>query len=452
MEPRRIQIAYTFPDEVNYVIRRLERAGKEAYVVGGAVRDILIGKVPEDYDVTTEALPDEVTEIFGSGNCHPTGISHGTVTVVVNGVPIEVTTFRIDGMYEDGRHPNDVRFTRSLEEDVKRRDFTFNALAMKTDGTVIDYCGGIEDLRSRCLRTVGDPSKRFGEDALRILRALRFSAEHGFSIEDEAKEEIFRRKEDLLSLSVERIWKEFSRLLVGEFCVPILREYFEVFSAILPEIAPMKGFLQHNPHHLYDVWEHTLVAVSHAPATVILRMTMLLHDAGKPQCFTMDENGVGHFYGHQKVSAEMAEAVLQRWKVDTKTKETVVLLIRDHDASLEPSLRIVRRRLARYGEEELRMLLEVKRADISAHSEMSAYRLPEIDRFEELLDQVIEEKMCCSYSTMAINGRDLIGLGMKPGEELGVVKKRLLEEIMDGRIPNEKEALLARAEELKNEM
>ena len=449
MDAQKIRIPYAFPDEVAEVIGRLENSGKEAYVVGGAVRDILLGKTPDDYDVTTSATPDEVTEVFGKENCHPTGIAHGTVTVVVNGLPIEVTTFRIDGEYADSRHPEEVQFTRSLEEDVKRRDFTFNALAMKIDGTVLDFCGGIEDLRNKCLRTVGDPAKRFGEDALRILRALRFAAERGFFIEKETSDEIFRRKEDLCRLSVERVWKEFSRLICGAYCVPILREYFDVFTAILPDIAPMKGFLQHNPHHIYDVWEHTLVAVAHAPATPVLRMTMLLHDAGKPQSFSMDDNGVGHFYGHQKVSAEMADAILQRWKVDTKTRETVVLLIRDHDTTLEPSLRIVRRRLARYGEDVLRMLLDVKRADISAHSGKSAYRLAEIDEFEKLLDQVIEEKLCCSYNTMAISGKDLIEMGIQPGVRIGKIKKQLLEEVMDGRIPNEKEALLARAEELK---
>ena len=447
-----IRISYELPSEVSDVIARLEEDGKEAYVVGGAVRDILLQKKPDDYDVATSATPEEVTEIFGQKNCHPTGIAHGTVTVVMNGVPVEVTTFRIDGDYEDGRHPNDVCFTRSLEEDVKRRDFTINALAMKRDGTILDFCGGIEDLRNGCLRTVGEPARRFGEDALRILRALRFASERGFTIERETSDEIFRRKGDLCSLSVERIWKEFSRLILGDHCVPILREYFEIFAGILPEIVPMKGFLQHNPHHIYDVWEHTLVAVEHVPATTVLRMTMLFHDVGKPACFTMDDAGIGHFYGHQKVSADMADTILQRWKVDTKTRETIVLLIREHDAALEPSLRIVRRRLLRYGEEILRMLLEVKRADISAHSQKSAYRIQEIAAFETILDQVIEEKLCCSYSTMAINGKDLINLGIEPGVRIGNVKKKLLEEVMDGRIPNEKDALLARAAELKNEM
>ncbi|MBR5975394.1 MAG: HD domain-containing protein [Clostridiales bacterium] len=452
MKASTTRISYALPEEVAEVISRLEEDGKEAYVVGGAVRDILMGKKPDDYDVTTSATPHEVAALFGQENCHPTGIAHGTVTVVINGMPVEVTTFRIDGDYEDGRHPNEVHFTRSLEEDVKRRDFTINALAMRLDGTVLDYCGGIEDIRNKCLRTVGEPSRRFREDALRILRALRFASERGFSIEKETSEEIFRRKNDLCSLSVERIWKEFSRLMLGSHCVPILREYFDVVDAILPEIVPMRGFLQHNPHHIYDVWEHTLVSIEHIPATPVLRMTMLLHDIGKPECFVMDDSGIGHFYGHQKVSADIADAILRRWKVDTKTRETIVLLIREHDAVLEPSLRIVRRRLLRYGEEVLRMLLEVKKADISAHSEKSAYRLPEISAFETILDQVVEEKMCCSYSAMAINGNDLMRMGIEPGIRIGQLKKQLLEEVVDGRIPNEREALLKRALELKEEM
>ncbi|MBO4474646.1 MAG: HD domain-containing protein [Clostridiales bacterium] len=452
MKASTTRISYALPEEVAEVISRLEEDGKEAYVVGGAVRDILMGKKPDDYDVTTSATPHEVSALFGQENCHPTGIVHGTVTVVINGMPVEVTTFRIDGDYEDGRHPNEVHFTRSLEEDVKRRDFTINALAMRLDGTVLDYCGGIEDIRNKCLRTVGEPSRRFREDALRILRALRFASERGFAIEKETSEEIFRRKNDLCSLSVERIWKEFSRLMLGSHCVPILREYFGVVAAILPEIVPMRGFLQHNPHHIYDVWEHTLVSIEHIPATPVLRMTMLLHDIGKPECFVMDDSGIGHFYGHQKVSADIADSILRRWKVDTKTRETIVLLIREHDAVLEPSLRIVRRRLLRYGEEVLRMLLEVKKADISAHSEKSAYRLPEISAFETILDQVVEEKMCCSYSAMAINGKDLMRMGIEPGIRIGQLKKQLLEEVVDGRIPNEREALLKRALELKEEM
>ena len=452
MDAREMKVHHRLPDPVASLLSRLSENGFEAYVVGGAVRDILLSETPLDYDVATSATPSEVMEVFGPEKCHPTGISHGTVTVVMGKEPVEVTTFRVDGEYADARHPDKAQYTRSLEEDVKRRDFTMNALAMRSDGTVIDYVGGIDDLHDRLLRTVGVPKERFEEDALRILRALRFSAEHGFRIEEETSREIFLQKDLLRLLSVERIWKEFSRTICGLYCAPILRKYFDVFSVFLPEIVPMRGFEQHNPHHIYDVWEHTLVAMMHTPPELVLRTAVMFHDVGKPPCYEMGEDGIGHFRGHPKVSAAMADEILKRLKVDTCTREMVVSLIRTHDVPLEPSFKSVRRRLAQYGEEKVRYLLKVKRADIAAHSSKSAYRLPELTEFEKLLDQVISEKQCCSYSAMAINGKDLIAMGMTPGTAIGKVKKQLLNEIIDGILPNEKEALKARAAALWKEV
>ena len=440
------KVGYTLPDPLKRVLKRIEEHGFEAYVVGGAVRDILLSKTPDDFDVTTSATPEELLEIFGESNWHPTGIRHGTVTIVEDGFPVEITTFRVDGDYTDSRHPDEVRFTRSLKEDVMRRDFTINAMALGEDGRIIDYCDGIADLYAGKIRTVGDPKKRFEEDALRILRGLRFSAELGFSIEEETSKEILRQKEALCHLSVERIWKEFSRLLCGAYCVPVLRKYFDVFTVFIPEIRPMKGFEQHNPHHIYDVWEHTLVSILSIRPELILRLTMLLHDIGKPACFEMDDEGVGHFRGHMKISAEMADVILHRLKVDTQTRETTILLIKAHDVAMMPvTLRMVRRRLAQYGEENLRRLLDVKRADTLAHSSQSAYRLKELQNFENLLDQAIQEKMCFSYADLEITGKDLIGLGIPAGPVIGKVKKQLLDEVIDGNLKNEKEALNARA-------
>lgn len=447
----RTKVDYALPQPVAALLSRLQENGYEAYVVGGAVRDILLAKAPGDYDVATSALPAEVISVFGEKHCHPTGLSHGTVTVISEGTPVEVTTFRVDGDYADSRHPENVSFSRSLEEDVKRRDFTINAMALSADGSLLDYYGGMEDLKNRILRTVGDPKARFSEDALRILRALRFAAELGFVIEEKTSAEIFRQKESLLSLSAERIWKEFSRLICGSFCAPILRKYFDVFAVIIPEIAPMKGFEQHNPHHVFDVWEHTLAAMTYIPPTPVLRMAILLHDIGKPSCFEIGEDGVGHFRGHPKVSAAMAEEILSRLKVDTETRETVVLLVKAHDVPLDPVLKNVRRRLAQYGEERVRLLLEVKRADISAHSLKSAYRLAELSRFEVLLNKAIEEQLCFSFASMEVNGKDLIGIGIPAGTRLGSIKKQLLNEIIDGVLPNEKTALLQRAQDIWNE-
>ena len=451
MSSEKIHVDHKLPKAIESLLVRLRDGGFEAYVVGGAVRDILIGREPDDYDVTTSAEPREVIQVFGEKFCHPTGISHGTVTVISEGVPVEVTTFRVDGDYLDFRHPEEVRFTRSLEEDIKRRDFTINALALSPDGTVIDFCGGIKDLERRLLRTVGDPKERFTEDALRILRGLRFASEHGFRIEEETSREMISLKDSLSALSVERIWKEFSRLICGTYCAPVLRRYFDIFTVFLPEIAPMRGFEQHNPHHIFDVWEHTLAAMTYVPPTVVLRTAILFHDIGKPSCFEIGQDGIGHFRGHPKVSAAIADTILTRLKVDTDTRETVILLVKAHDVPLDPLMKNVRRRLAQYGEERVRLLLEVKRADISAHSMKSAYRLSELSSFEVLLDQAIREQQCFSFSSMNVNGKDLIELGIPAGVRIGSIKKQLLNEIIDGNLENEKTALLQRAQAIWKE-
>ncbi len=444
------RIDQSLPHQVEKLLTTIEAKGYEAYVVGGAVRDLLLGDSPDDYDVTTSATPEEVLTIFGERACHLTGIAHGTITVVIDHYPIEVTTFRVETTYSDARHPDQVQFTRSLKEDVKRRDFTINAMALDARGNIYDFFDGISDLEHGLIRTVGDPKQRFEEDALRILRALRFAAEHGFAIEEATSREILIQRSALAHLSVERIWKEFSRLICGMYCAPILRRYSDVFVEFIPEIAPMQGFDQRNPHHIYDVWEHTLVSVISVPPELILRLTMLLHDIGKPSCFTADADGVGHFLGHMKISAEMAEQILRRMKADNETRETTVLLIKAHDVAMTPiSIRLVRRRLAQYGEKNLRRLLEVKRADTLAHSPKSAYRLIEFDHFEELLDRVLQEKMCFSYDDLAISGKDLIRIGMRPGVAIGQVKKQLLDEVIDGKLQNEKEVLLARAKILR---
>ena len=258
-------------------------------------------------------------------------------------------------------------------------------------------------------------------------------------------------KDSLSALSVERIWKEFSRLICGTYCAPVLRRYFDIFTVFLPEIAPMRGFEQHNPHHIFDVWEHTLAAMTYVPPTVVLRTAILFHDIGKPSCFEIGQDGIGHFRGHPKVSAAIADTILTRLKVDTDTRETVILLVKAHDVPLDPLMKNVRRRLAQYGEERVRLLLEVKRADISAHSMKSAYRLSELSSFEVLLDQAIREQQCFSFSSMNVNGKDLIELGIPAGVRIGSIKKQLLNEIIDGNLENEKTALLQRAQAIWKE-
>jgi len=440
-----------FPSYVRYGLDSLAKNGYEAYVIGGAVRDLLLGKTPSDYDVTTNATPEEVERVFGKENCVETGMLHGTVTLVVDHHVLEITTYRVDGLYMDGRHPTEVSYTKSLQEDVKRRDFTMNALAMSVDGRIIDFVEGQKDLENHIIRAVGDAGRRFTEDALRILRALRFASQLGFEIEEETRKAIFAHKEKLLALKGERIRAEWDKLLCGEFAHVILDEYYDVITVIFPELRAMKGFLQYNPHHIYDVWEHTLVAVDHVPANAVLKITMIFHDCGKPDCFRMDEQGVGHFLGHQKKSADMAKGVVERLKYDRDTKEKVLFLIAHHDCELIPTKNVARRRLGQYGEEYLRLLLSVKRADMAAHSEKSAYRFDEIAAFEKQLDAIIAAGDCVNVNSLAISGNDLMDLGMKPGPEIGRIKNMLLEAIINDEVANEKDALVAKATDIIRE-
>ena len=299
------------PESVRTVLGTLEAAGYEAWCVGGCVRDTLLGRVPGDWDVTTSAMPEETMAVFGK-RAFPTGLQHGTVTVRTHHEAIEVTTYRVDGEYRDHRRPDSVTFTRSLEEDLRRRDFTVNAMAMSLRGELRDPFGGQMDLKNSVLRCVGEPDRRFGEDALRILRGLRFAATLGFTIEQETAESIHRSRNDLKDIAVERIQVELFKLLSGRNAAEILRQFPDVIGVFWPEVLPMVGFDQCNHHHCYDVWEHTLRAVEAVPCDPILRCAMLLHDIGKPACFTMDEAGVGHFYGHGAISRELADGMLRR--------------------------------------------------------------------------------------------------------------------------------------------
>ena len=314
------------PGYVQAVLEALEAAGHEAWCVGGCVRDALLGREPGDWDVTTSARPEETLAVFPTQG-EPTGLKHGTVTVKTPGGPVEVTTYRIDGTYRDHRRPDSVIFTASLEADLSRRDFTVNAMAANLRGAFRDPFGGREDLRQGILRCVGDPDRRFQEDALRILRGLRFSASLGFSLEPGTAAALRRNRKLLGEVAPERIQVEFFKLLPGKAAAQVLRTYPEVFGVFWPELLAMVGFDQRNRHHCYDVWEHTLHALAAAPEDPVLRCTMLLHDVGKPASFTLDKQGVGHFYGHPAVSRELAEGMLRRLRCGTDFRETVVRLV-----------------------------------------------------------------------------------------------------------------------------
>ena len=428
------------PRYVQAVLEALEAAGHEAWCVGGCVRDALLGRKPGDWDVTTSARPEETLAVFPSQG-EPTGLKHGTVTVKTPGGPVEVTTYRIDGTYRDHRRPDSVTFTASLEADLSRRDFTVNAMAANLRGAFQDPFGGREDLRQGILRCVGDPDRRFQEDALRILRGLRFSASLGFSLEPGTAAALRRNRKLLGEVAPERIQVEFFKLLPGKAAAQVLRTYPEVFGVFWPELLAMVGFDQRNRHHCYDVWEHTLHALAAAPEDPVLRCTMLLHDVGKPASFTLDKQGVGHFYGHPAVSRELAEGMLRRLRCGTDFRETVVRLVEWHDRDIPRTDKAIRRALRILGEEDLRRLIQVKRADNRGQAPEYWGRQEELGKAESILDRLLAEDACFSLKQLAVKGGDLLTLGLA-GPAVGETLEALLERVMDGALPNERGALL----------
>jgi tRNA nucleotidyltransferase (CCA-adding enzyme) len=354
---------------------------------------------------------------------------------------VEVTTYRVDGAYHDHRRPDAVTFTRSLEEDLRRRDFTVNAMAVDLRGELRDPFGGQADLAAGVLRCVGDPDRRFGEDALRILRGLRFSAVLGFAVEPETSESIHRNRELLGCIAVERIQVELFKLLCGKNAAAVLREYPDVIGVFWPEVLPMVGFDQKNIHHCYDVWEHSIHAVELVPADPVLRCAAMLHDIGKPRCFTVDDAGVGHFYGHGAISTTMADQMLRRLKCATAFRETVARLVDWHDRDIPRTDKSIRRALRLLGEENLRRLILVKRADNLAQAPEFHDRQRELDKGEAILDRLLAEDTCFSLKQLAVNGKDLIGFGFS-GPEIGRALNALLDQVVNGELPNDREALL----------
>ena len=433
------------PQEVCAVLQTLERAGYEAYIVGGCVRDMRMGKTPHDWDVTTSALPEDTMALFDHFAI-PTGLQHGTVTVRSGELSCEVTTFRTDGDYPDHRHPAAVTFTRSLREDLARRDLTVNAMAMDVRGTLHDPFGGQADIRRRVLRCVGEPERRFQEDALRILRTLRFSATLGFAIEENTHRALRAQCGDLRYVAAERVREELTKLLCGADVLRVLLDDPQVLGIVLPEILPCVGFDQHNRHHCYDVWGHTAHAVAAAPPDPVLRWAMLLHDLGKPQCFTLDEQGVGHFHGHHRPSAEMAETVCRRLRFDKATAQQICMLVRYHDRPIPLTEKAIRRAMNQLGVEGLRQLCAVKRADnLSQHPDYRS-RQQEIDEGEAIMDELLRKDACFSLKQLAVNGRDMAALGLE-GPAIGQALQTLLEAVMDGEVDNDRAALLALAKE-----
>lgn len=440
---------FSIPEHARIVVDRLEYCGYEAYVVGGCVRDSLLGRTPKDWDVCTNALPDEVLRVFRRFHVIKTGLKHGTVTVMVNHEPVEVTTYRIDGEYTDNRHPDAVQFVSDIEADLARRDFTINAMAYSPTHGLVDAFGGQHDLAARKIRCVGEPDARFNEDGLRLMRALRFAARYRFDIERETAYSIHRNRHLLENVSAERIFSELKGILVGDGVLDMLLAFPDVFTVIIPELAPTLGFEQHNPHHCYDVWTHTAHAVQAIPADATLRLAMLLHDVGKPACYSMDEHGKGHFYGHPKRGADMARDILTRLRCDNATLSAVLTYVNEHDRAFPTTIPGMRRLIGKLGESTIRSLFEIKKADMAAQSTHErAAKVAALREASLLLDDTLDGGALFTLKDLQINGSDLMKMGVPQGPRIRNVLFTLLEEVQDDALANTREALASRAKEL----
>lgn len=441
------------PIGAKIIIDTLAAAGFEAYVVGGCVRDSLLGLKPHDWDICTSATPDEVMRCFQGLKIIGTGLKHGTVTIMDGYVGYEVTTFRTDSTYSDNRHPDSVRFTLSLEEDLARRDFAMNAMAYSDSTGLIDPFGGQEALKRRQVTCVGAPQDRFGEDALRILRALRFSATYDFDIEAKTGEAIHELSSRLKYISKERICSELCRLLLGPGVLRILLEYSDVITTIIPELTPCVGFEQKNRYHQYTVYDHIAHAVAnYTGQDLSVKVALLLHDIGKPKCYTEDEKG-GHFYGHAVPSHEISKGVLTRLRFDGQTRREVLDLVLYHDAVIEPTPKTVRRWLGKIGEARFRQLLDVRMADIKAHREdTQASRIERCQSLRTILNEVIAQEQCFSLKHLAISGKDILALGVPQGKQIGEVLNKILDEVIAGELVNERPVLLERAKSIARDV
>ena len=430
------------PEKVNTIIQTLQEHGYEAYAVGGCVRDSLLGREPGDWDITTSASPDETKKLFA--RTVDTGIEHGTVTVLLGKEGFEVTTYRIDGKYEDSRHPTEVIFTRNLREDLLRRDFTINAMAYNDTEGIVDIFGGMDDLKRKIIRCVGNARERFGEDALRIMRGVRFAAQLGFSLDKETKEAMTELAPTLEKISAERIQTELVKLLVSD-SPELIREAYHlgITAVILPEFDEMMRTGQETKYHRYDVGEHTVQAVCNVPPDKVLRLTMLLHDVAKPEMKTVDADGTAHFKGHDIRGEQKAKEILRRLKFDNDTIHKVTKLVRWHDYRMPAEKKNVRKAMSKISAELFPMYLLVKRADILAHS---MYRreeeLENLSGLQKCYEEIVADHECVSLKQLAVTGTDLIGIGMKPGKQIGEVLNELLRIVLEYPEFNNKEHLL----------
>ena len=446
-------IRINIPERANLIVKTLQDAGYEAYVVGGCVRDEILGRKPDDWDITTSALPEQVKALFR--RTVDTGLKHGTVTVMQGDEGFEVTTYRIDGEYEDGRHPKNVEFTRNLSEDLRRRDFTINAMAYNDREGLVDLFNGLGDIEKKVIRCVGDPEERFGEDALRMLRVVRFSAQLGYTIDESTEKAISKLSGNLEKISAERIHTELIKLLVSDNPMMLKKAYETGMTKVfLPEFDKAMETDQKHIHHCYSVGEHILHSIDAVEPTPVLRLAMLLHDIGKPETLSVDEDGTTHFRGHPAVSMEMAKKILRRLKLDNDTIDKVSVLVRYHDYGngKEADEKIVRKALSKIGAELFPAFLEVRRADVYAQSDyMKQEKLDNIAAWDKMYKQVLEKEECFCLKDMKITGRELKELGVKPGPLMGEILSRLLEEVIDDPSKNDPGYLTERASQMAQE-
>ncbi len=428
----------------------LQKNGYEAFLVGGFVRDSIMQKNADDADFATNASPEEMLSVFRDYRTLTTGLKHGTVTVIINHKPFEITTYRTEKGYSDCRHPDEVAFAEKIEDDLSRRDFTVNSIAYNPSRGYVDPFGGCKDIANKIIRCVGEAKKRFSEDSLRILRALRFASVLGFAIEAETEKAMYECRSLLNHISKERVFTEISKMLCGKNIREILLKYSDILAVVLPEIKDMKGFQQHNFHHIYDVLEHTAVVVESAPTVPALRFAALFHDCGKPDCFSLDKDGVGHFYSHASISAKKADEALLRLRCDNKTREKTVKLIKLHDAPIEENEIVIKKKLSKYGEDLFFDLIELKRADTLGLAPEFHCRMTHFDTLQSLAEKVLSEKPCFSLRDLAVNGNDLAELGFE-GREIGKCLKLLLNSVIENTLVNEKNALLSAVKTYKEQ-
>lgn len=428
-------------EKAEYSIKKLNEHGFEAYLVGGSVRDMLMNRPNSDIDITTNALPTQTKAVFNEHKVAETGIKHGTVTVIIDEIPIEITTYRIDCGYTDGRHPDAVQFSSDITDDLSRRDFTVNSIAFNYESGFIDPFDGENDIEHKIIRCVGNPKTRFKEDGLRILRALRFSSVLGFEIHKDTSDAIHECRHLLKNVSAERIYSELSKTLCGKNIRKVLTEYADVFSVPIPEIGRIINFDQQNFHHKYDLLNHTAEVVSNTPPIKHLRFAALLHDIAKPICQSFDENNVAHYYKHPSVGAHIADEIMRKLKADNDTREKVIKLIKWHDTPIEENERIIKRKLRSAGDELLFDLYELQKADTLGLADEYHNRLPHFEKLREMTIEILNQQQCFTLKNLNITGNDMAIIGLK-GKQIGNALNFALESVIDGFTLNEKEALI----------